>query len=339
MLKRPSARDLVNAALGKQLSPKAQASLDDLRASMPTGRDTLDTENDMSDPIFLPEPELDNEESEDAEAQQPNQEGRPAQDQPADPARLSRKLKLLELITARLEEAKSGKSKSKKSKSTPNTRAESNRKNSADSTGPKTAEGKARVSANALKTGFFAHVERLNPADSTSYQDAIDDLRMGLHPEGPVEEQLIRELAMFRARLLRLEAAEYALICSSIETDPTDARELAAAHINNSEALERLSKAEVHLRRAYNRTWDRLERMQKERRKMPFQEAIKQSQTYGTYEAKRTTCLKCAERDHPNVDPSQAWKRNVPPPHPDLDENGNLKKYSQGHPLYRCPKK
>jgi hypothetical protein len=84
-------------------------------------------------------------------------------------------------------------------------------------------------------------------------------MRMGLHPDGPVEEQLIRELAMFRARLLRLEAAEYALLCADIETNTGDAREIAAAYLNNGEALDRLQKAEVHIRRAYNRTWDRLE--------------------------------------------------------------------------------
>ena len=233
MRKRPSARKLVNVSPGIKLSPPDQATPDSSRAATPKDRDTLDTENDMSDPIFTPEPELDNEDSEDGKSHQPNPEEHSNQDQPADPARLSRKLKLLELITARLDEAKTAKTKSAKpanSKPTPKTRAESNRENGKHSTGPKSPEGKAKVSANALKTGFFSSVERLNPADSTSYQDAVEDMRMGLHPEGPVEEQLIRELAMFRARLMRLEAAEYALICSSIETDPTDARELAAAY-------------------------------------------------------------------------------------------------------------
>ena len=65
-------------------------------------------------------------------------------------------------------------------------KAESNRANGQHSTGPKTAEGKAKVSANALKLGFFANVERLNPQDSPAYQNAVEDLRMGLHPDGPV---------------------------------------------------------------------------------------------------------------------------------------------------------
>ena len=197
-------------------------------------------------------------------------------------------------------------------------KAESNRANGLHSTGPKTAEGKAKVSANSLKTGFFANVDRLNPQDSPSYLDAVEDLRMGLHPDGPVEEQLIRELAMFRARLMRLEAAEYAILCADIAEDPSDAREIAASYINNGEAVEKLQKAEVHLRRAYNRTWDRLERMQKERLKMPLNEALKQSQIWATSEAIRNN-----------------RPQDIPQRHPDLDEKGNLKKYPAGHPLYR----
>ena len=42
-----------------------------------------------------------------------------------------------------------------------------------------------------------------------------------------------------------------------METNTGDAREVAAAYLTNTEALDRLQKAEVHLRRAYNRTWDR----------------------------------------------------------------------------------
>ena len=228
----------------------------------------------------------------------------------------NRKSKLLQLVHERLTETETA--KRTQSRRTAPTKTQSNRQNATHSTGPKTDEGKAKVSANALKTGFFAHVERLNPHDSPAYQDAVDDLRLGLNPDGPVEEQLIRELGMFRARLLRLEAAEYALICSAIEQDPSDAREIAAAYLNNATALEHLQKAEVHLRRAYNRTWDRLERMQKERHKMPLDQALKQTQIYATQEAIRT--------NRPEL---------IPQRHPAIDEKGNLIKLHPGDPMYR----
>jgi homoserine kinase len=69
---------------------------------------------------------------------------------------------------------------------------------------------------------------------------------------------------MFRARLMRLESAEYALLFADMETNTGDGREIAAAYLNKAAALDKLQKAEVHLRRAYNRTWDRLERIFKD---------------------------------------------------------------------------
>ena len=225
----------------------------------------------------------------------------------------NRKSKLLQRIDEKLATTKAA-----KTKPTPSTRAESNRANGDNSTGPKTAEGKARASANSLKQGFYANAASLHPHDNLAYQDNFHNLRTGLQPDGPVEEMLIRELAMFTTRLKRLEAAEYALICSDIETNPNDAREMAAAFVNNGEALDRLHKAEVHLRRAYNRSWDRLERMQKERHKLPLNESLKRSQVWLTAEALRTNRPK-----------------DIPSRHPDIDEKGQLKKYPQGHPLYR----
>ena len=277
MSNHPSARELVNAATNKKLSPQAQAVLAAFRDE--PGSPEIVSVNNQPSP----------------------------------------KSSLLQLIDEKLAERKNRGEENKKQKKRPTTtKSASNRENAQHSTGPKTPEGKARISANALKTGFFANVERLNPHDSPAYQSTVEDLRMGLQPDGPVEEQLIRELAMFRARLLRLEAAEYALICSEMETNTGDAREVAAAYLNNAAALEHLQKAEVHLRRAYNRTWDRLERMQKERRKMPLNEALKQTQIYATQEAIRT--------NRPEL---------IPQRHPAIDEKGNLIKLHPGDPMYR----
>ena len=144
----------------------------------------------------------------------------------------NRKSKLLKLIEEKLATAKTA-----KTRPAPSTRAQSNRANSQDSTGPKSPDGKTRASANSLKHGFFANAASLHPCDNAAYQDNFHDLRTGLQPDGPTEELLIRELAMFTTRLKRLEAAEYALLCAEIETNPNDAREIAAAYINNSEAL------------------------------------------------------------------------------------------------------
>ena len=97
------------------------------------------------------------------------------------------------------------------------------RANGANFQGPITPEGKARVSANSLKHGFFANVEKLNPQDAPVYQRFHQELSYGLLPYGAVEELMVRELAMLSARLQRLEAAEYAIFCSQIEAPPPTA--------------------------------------------------------------------------------------------------------------------
>jgi hypothetical protein len=222
----------------------------------------------------------------------------------------NRKQKLLQLINEKLAEAKADKSKRTKPK--PATRAQINRANGAKSTGPKTAEGKAHASANSLKHGFFANTEKLNPADSTLYQETYADLRMGLQPDGPVEEHLIRELATLSARLQRLEAAEYALLLGNIEADPSDCRELALAFQKAATPLDQLHKAELHLRRAYNRTWDRLERMQKDRHKLPLDESLKRSERWLNYYHQKENPT-AAEKNPAKEGDSEARKQGLVP--------------------------
>ena len=65
-----------------------------------------------------------------------------------------------------------------------------NRQNSKKSTGPKTAEGKAAVSKNAVKHGLFAEeavVTGENPADYEAY---LESYLTELKPVGAVETML-----------------------------------------------------------------------------------------------------------------------------------------------------
>jgi hypothetical protein len=253
----------------------------------------------------------------------------------------NRKSALLKLIDEKLAQAKSTPSAKRKSKPTPSTKtnqhrakgsvvrtkADTNRANGKHSTGPKSDEGKAKAAQNSLKHGYFAAAPQ--PQDSTIYQALHHDLRMGLQPDGPVEEHLIKELAMFSARLQRLESAEYALISANIESNPIDpimgdpvptldGHQIAANFAQNAAALDQLHKIEVHLRRAYNRTWDRLAAIQKERHKLPLDESLKRSQIWLTAEAIRNN-----------------RPQDIPRRHPGIDEKGKLIKHEPGHPLYR----
>jgi hypothetical protein len=235
---------------------------------------------------------------------------------------------LLQLIDEKLSEAKAN--KSRKRTISPSTRAEVNRNNSKNSTGPKSGEGKAKAAANSLKHGYFANTDSPQPQDSSIYQATYHDLRMGLTPDGPVEEHLIRELAMFSARLQRLEAAEHALIAANIESNPIDpimgdavphldGNQIAANFRQSAAALDQLHRIEVHLRRAYNRTWDRLAAMQKERHKLPLDESLKRSQVWLNYYHQKANLT----QPMPSADTAKS-AGNQPTAHEQPSESANI---------------
>ena len=240
---------------------------------------------------------------------------------------------LLDLINKKIAEVQANKGDKPKRK--PATRADTNHENGQHSTGPRTPEGKERASANSLKHGYYANIEKLNPQDNPVYIELHHDLRISLHPDGPAEEHLIREIAAYSARILRVQMAGHALVLGNIEGEPPiaspehtdksivcdqemDGREIAAAYKRAHDDIEFLHKIETHLTRAYNRTWDRLERMQKERNKLPLDEMLKRSHVWLTAEALR--------KNRP---------QDAPALHPDLDEKGKFKKREKGDPLYR----
>ena len=88
---------------------------------------------------------------------------------------------------------------------------EANRKNAKKSTGPKTEEGKARVSRNALKHGLTAENVVLPGED----RDYFEQFRFGLfdelRPEGNLETQLVLRLAAQQWRLQRIPSIEAGL--------------------------------------------------------------------------------------------------------------------------------
>jgi hypothetical protein len=143
-------------------------------------------------------------------------------------------------------------------------RADANRANSQLSTGPRTETGKATVSTNATKHGLTAHLQRLDPRDSPAYQQNLTDLTTGLAPANPAEEFLIRDLAMLKSRLDRLEAAEYTVLMSVVDGQTTDE---STAYLAAAPQLATLEKTERFLRRNYMQTWSRLERMQRDRKR------------------------------------------------------------------------
>jgi hypothetical protein len=92
-------------------------------------------------------------------------------------------------------------------------RLEANRKNAQASTGPKTAEGKARVAQNAVVHGLLSQQTLLPDEDPEALETLAETMRAELNPEGPQEEFLVEMMvrALWRLRRLgRVEAGIFA---------------------------------------------------------------------------------------------------------------------------------
>jgi hypothetical protein len=93
-------------------------------------------------------------------------------------------------------------------------KAEANRQNAQKSTGPKTPEGKAAVSLNALKHGLLSKEILLPGEDEAALRELDEHLRGELQPVGVLEDRLVDRITsaiwMLR-RLGRVEAGIFAL--------------------------------------------------------------------------------------------------------------------------------
>jgi hypothetical protein len=83
-----------------------------------------------------------------------------------------------------------------------------NRANSQLSTGPRTLEGKAKSSLNAVKTGLTGRAVLLPTEDAATYEQHVRDFFKELDPTGPRECALAQQLADHAWRLDRIPALE-----------------------------------------------------------------------------------------------------------------------------------
>ena len=104
-----------------------------------------------------------------------------------------------------------------------------NRRNAKKSTGPKSAEGKARSSHNAVKSGIWSSSQVITRGDGQESQEAYNEFVEGMYeywmPVGVAEEMLVKESADYYWRLQRTKRAEVGAIHS--HTDNLDHSNLA----------------------------------------------------------------------------------------------------------------
>jgi hypothetical protein len=154
------------------------------------------------------------------------------------------------------------------------TKAATARVNGAKSNGPVTEEGKARSSQNSLKHGLNSSRVVLEHESQEEYDELEASIANRFKPADTIEGELVKEMAESRWRLRRVAEMESALIARAIrrqmeelgpDADPAEARALAYADVAESKSFRSLGRHQAQLRRAYEKAWKELERIQDDR--------------------------------------------------------------------------
>jgi hypothetical protein len=152
---------------------------------------------------------------------------------------------------------------------------QANRENAQRSTGPRTEEGKAKSSMNAVRTGLTGRTVLLPSDDAAAYQQHVDRFLREHQPVGDEESNLVQSIADADWRLLRipaLEAGIYAvgrieLAAQFADEDPAVRAALieAKTFLVYQKQLNNLSVQEGRLRRQRMLDLQALKELQKDR--------------------------------------------------------------------------
>jgi hypothetical protein len=150
--------------------------------------------------------------------------------------------------------------------------AEISRTNGAKSQGPVTAEGKARSSQNSRTHGLTSAAVVL-PHESQEDYDLLElAIVQEFRPVGPLQQDLVQEMAAARWRLRRVQQMESAIFQKAVRTqldklgpraDPAEARMLAYAAVADSNSLRMVTRYAAQFRRAYEKAWKELLELQR----------------------------------------------------------------------------
>ena len=159
---------------------------------------------------------------------------------------------------------------------------DANRANAQLSTGPRTPDGKAASSLNALKHGLTASLAVIPGEDTALFDQALQAFLDHLQPVGPVETVLVQQIAMASWRLTRLRALETGLFKMrliderrSIDRDYVDLsfdERLACVfyrECQGRDAFSTLARYESRIERAFYRALHELQRLQAARAQPP----------------------------------------------------------------------
>jgi hypothetical protein len=152
---------------------------------------------------------------------------------------------------------------------------DANRQNAQKSTGPKTPQGKAAVSQNALKHGLTAQQACINGEDKDEFDATRQSFEDELKPVGPVQTLLVEQIVMAAWRLARLRLIEGGLFqlraaddARAIDRDYENVRPrtrlayLFLSDVRGPNALANLGRYEARVERSFYRALHELQRLQ-----------------------------------------------------------------------------
>jgi uncharacterized protein YjcR len=134
---------------------------------------------------------------------------------------------------------------------------DANRRNAQLSTGPKTQEGKAAVSRNALKHGFRSDIYKtmLQDESAEAYDELLADLIAEHQPQTLAEESYVERMALCLDKLAILENLQKDVMILQSKVGPGEEKTL-SIYWNQQDRLER----------AFDRALTMLRKLQRERR-------------------------------------------------------------------------
>jgi hypothetical protein len=141
---------------------------------------------------------------------------------------------------------------------------EANRRNAQLCTGPKTEEGKARSSQNALKTGIYSKAEVLITESQETYEQLIAAFYEQFAPATPQEACLVDALIRYEWLSRRYMAADTAAWNQWLSHDKD--KEAGVAFLRYSGELARAGRYFTTARKGFSQTLKELKALQTERK-------------------------------------------------------------------------
>ena len=137
---------------------------------------------------------------------------------------------------------------------------QANRENARHSTGPRTPEGKARSSANRTTHALTGRHAVLPTESAAGFDHLAASLQAEWDPRTETESQQVEMIAHHWWRLLRIARLE-----SDAFARPLEIR----GQLALTDEVERISRYEVRIRRAYHQAIETLRKLQSARRQPP----------------------------------------------------------------------